>query len=253
MKMHVLSGGRLRMKASIYWPEAPRDETREFPCACYLIRHPQGNVLFDSGCHPSVETDAGARWGGIAKAMTPVHAPGDNMLAGLKSVGVSVDDIDLVVNSHFHMDHCGCNEFFKRATFIVHARELEVARDPASEGNGYFRADWDQPMNRETIEAERDLFGDDRVVLIPLPGHTPGSIGAHVGLDRSGAFLLAADAVSIRDCLDLDYAPRNTWSAEPFLKSLAEIRRLEAAGATVLCGHDPAQWQTLRKGANAYE
>ena len=108
-------------------------------------------------------------------------------------------------------------------------------------------------MPMETIENERDLFGDDRVVLLPLPGHTPGSIGAHVALERSGSFLLAADAASVRDCIDRDYAPRNTWQAEPFLKSLAEIRRLEAAGATILCGHDEAQWKTLRKGADAYD
>jgi N-acyl homoserine lactone hydrolase len=253
MKMHVLSAGRLRMKASIYWPDSPRDELCEFPCVCYLIRHPQGNVLFDTGCHPSVETNAEARWSGIAKAMTPIHKVGDNVLNGLKSVGVNPEDIDVVVNSHFHMDHCGCNEFFKKASFIVHAKELEVARDPSSEGKGYFRADWDQPMPMETIENERDLFGDDRVVLLPLPGHTPGSIGAHVALERSGSFLLAADAASVRDCIDRDYAPRNTWQAEPFLKSLAEIRRLEAAGATILCGHDEAQWKTLRKGADAYD
>ena len=47
--------------------------------------------------------------------------------------------------------------------------------------------------------------------------------------------------------------PRNTWNADALAKSLAEIKRIEARGATVLCGHDDRQWQTLRKGADAYD
>ena len=47
--------------------------------------------------------------------------------------------------------------------------------------------------------------------------------------------------------------PRNTWNADALAKSLTEVRRIEARGATVLCGHDDAQWASLRKGAEAYE
>jgi hypothetical protein len=62
MKMHVLSGGRLRLKRSIYFPDADRAETMDAPVSAFLIRHRQGNVLFDSGRHPSVVDDAAARW-----------------------------------------------------------------------------------------------------------------------------------------------------------------------------------------------
>jgi hypothetical protein len=47
--------------------------------------------------------------------------------------------------------------------------------------------------------------------------------------------------------------PRNTWNADALLKSWEEVRRIEVSGATVICGHDDAQWQTLRKDADAYE
>ena len=47
--------------------------------------------------------------------------------------------------------------------------------------------------------------------------------------------------------------PRNTRNADALLKSLAEIGAIEARGATVLCGHDAAQWDTLRKGADFYD
>ena len=105
----------------------------------------------------------------------------------------------------------------------------------------------------EELDGERDLFGDGRIVLVPLPGHTPGTTGALVALDRSGKFLLASDSVSVRAMLDRDIIPRNTWNAAALAKSLAEIRRLQQQGVTVLCGHDDSQWQSLGKGADAYD
>ena len=68
------------------------------------------------------------------------------------------------------------------------------------------------------MNGEKDLFGDASVVLVPLPGHTPGSLGALVNLDRDGPFLLASDTMSLRQHLDTDIAPRNTWNAEALLK-----------------------------------
>ncbi|MEP9355980.1 N-acyl homoserine lactonase family protein [Xanthobacter sp. KR7-65] len=253
MKMHVLSGGRLRMKRHVYEPSADRSETIELPVSSILLRHAQGNVLFDTGCHPSVVDDAEARWGGVARAMTPIMGREDNVVSQLACVGLGAGDIDVVVCSHFHPDHCGCNAFFRKATVVVHAAELAAAKAENAVAAGYLPVEWDQPNPMELIEGEKDLFGDGRITLIPLPGHTPGLIGAHVALDRDGAFLLASDAVSLRASLDTDVVPKNTWNVDLHHRSIAEIRRIEASGATVLCGHDDAQWQTLRKGADAYE
>jgi N-acyl homoserine lactone hydrolase len=251
--MHILTGGGVRIRKSIFLPEADRSEMVELPVSSVLLRHGQANVLFDTGCHPSVAENAEARWGGMAKFMTPVMGPHDNVLADLSGLGLGADDIDVVVNSHLHPDHCGCNAFFKKATVMVHALELEAAQAPGSVAGGYLLIEWKHPMPMETISAERDLFEDGRVVLIPLPGHTPGTTGALIALDRCGQFLLASDTVSLRASLDRRIAPRNTWNAEALLKSLDEVRRLERAGATVLCGHDAQQWATLRKGADAYD
>ena len=251
MKMHALSGGRVRMRRSVYVPDAERSETIELPVSCFLLRHPQGNVLFDTGCHPSVP-DNPARWQGMEKFMTPIMRPGDNVLTGLSCVGLTADDIDVVVCSHLHPDHCGCNAFFKRASVIVHEKEVAAARKADAVPMGYLATEWDFGAF-DQVSGQRDLFGDGAIVLIPLPGHTPGSIGALVALDNSGTFLLAADTVSLRVTLDRNVAPRNTQDPQTLLRSWEEIRRIEARGATVLCGHDAAQWDTLRKGADFYD
>jgi N-acyl homoserine lactone hydrolase len=253
MKMHILSGGRLRMRKSIYLPDADRSETIDLPVSCFLLREARGNVLFDTGCHPSVVQDAAARWGGLAKLIEPVMGRDDNVIAGLGALGLEPGDIDVVVCSHLHPDHCGCNEFFMRATVMVHARELEAARAANAAVMGYVAADWDHPIPIEPIIGERDLYDDGRVVLIPLSGHTPGSLAALVALERTGPVLLASDTVSLRAHLDTGVLPKNTWNADALAKSLDEVRRIEASGATVICGHDAAQWATLRKGADAYD
>ncbi len=253
MKMHLLSGGRLRMRKSVYLPYAERGETIDLPVSCVLLRHRQGNVLFDTGCHPGTVRDAAARWGSLARAMVPIGAADENVIDGLAALGLQPQDIDVVVNSHFHSDHCGCNEFFGRATLVCHAREIEAAQAPDALQKGYVAADWQHPLPTDAIEAERDLFGDGRIVLLPLPGHTEGTLGALVALERDGRFLLAADAAALREGLERELIPRNTWNPELAAASLQEIRRIQASGAEVLFGHDLQQWQGLRKGAQAYE
>jgi N-acyl homoserine lactone hydrolase len=109
MKLQFLSAGRLRLKKSVYVKTADRSETFEAPVSSALIRHKQGNVLFDTGCHPSVVEHGEERWGSLMKVMTPVMRAEDTLLPSLACVGVNPDDIDIVVNSHFHPDHCGCN------------------------------------------------------------------------------------------------------------------------------------------------
>jgi N-acyl homoserine lactone hydrolase len=253
MKMHFLSGGRLRMRKNIFLPDADRSETIELPVSSALLRHGQANVLFDTGCHPTVAENAEARWGGLAKLMTPIMRPGEHVLTGLAALGIAPEDIDVVINSHLHPDHCGCNEFFRKATFLVSGEEMAAARAPGSEAMGYIAADWDLPMPVDEVAGQRDVFGDGRIVLLPLPGHTPGSMGALTQLERSGTFLLAGDTVSLRETLDTGIVPRNTWNGDVLLKSLAEIRRIETSGATIVCSHDAGQWATLRKGADAYD
>jgi N-acyl homoserine lactone hydrolase len=253
MKLNFLAAGRLRMKRSVYIQGSDRSETIDLPVSCALIRHRQGNVLFDTGCHPSVVDHAEERWGRLAKVMKPLMRADETLLPSLAGVGFGPDDIDIVINSHFHPDHCGCNQFFRKATILAHAMEVEAANAAGAETVGYLRADWDCGQPIETVSGERDLFGDTSVVLVPLPGHTPGTLGAVVSLDRDGQFLLASDSVSLRQNLDADIAPRNTWNVEEQLKTFAQVRRIEKSGATVICGHDDRQWQSLRKGSDGYE
>ena len=221
---------------------------------CVLLRHPQGNVLFDTGCHPSVAQNAEARWGSIAKLMVPIMQPGDNVIAGLAGIGLAPDDIDVVVCSHLHPDHCGCNAFFRNATFMIHARELEAARTPEAEALGYLAAEWDQPIGRSIrSRASAICSATDASCSSPCPATRPARPA------RSWRSTAAAPICSppipsacARRWIS-GIVPRNTWNADALVRSLAEVKRIEQRGATVICGHDAAQWASLRKGADAYD
>ncbi len=252
MQMHFLSGGRLRMRRNVYYPDAGAEETFELPVASVLLRHARGNVLFDTGCHPDIARNAEARWGTMARFMVPVMAADDHVLTSLKRVGLEADDIDHVICSHLHTDHCGCNQFFRKAAIHVHARELAAARAAGAVRAGYLPADWDHPPPMTTFDSEFDLFDDGRIRIVELPGHTPGMVGVLARLDRDGTFLLASDAVSVRANLDENIAPKPTWNVAQCLASYARIRAFERDGAQVICGHDDAQWRALRQGVDFY-
>ena len=59
----------------------------------------------------------------MARSVVPVVAAGDNVLSALTRVNLAPEDIDIVVNSHPHCDHFGCNEFYSNAT-IIHGHDL---------------------------------------------------------------------------------------------------------------------------------
>ncbi len=252
MKLHLLSGGRIRMKRATYIPGSPREELFDAPVPCFLIRHPKGDVVFDTGCNPAAAADPAGIWGGLAKVMQPLHGPDEHVGSSLAALGVDPAAIKLVVMSHLHADHAGANALFPNARLLVQAAELAAARAANAEAMGYLRHEWDTGQPIQPLEGEHDVFGDGTLRLIPLPGHTPGQMGALLTLPRDGRILLAVDAAPLRQVLDEDIIPRNMLDPVASRASLARIRAEEAAGALVICGHDLPQWQGLRHGAAHY-
>ncbi len=254
MKMYILDGGRLTIRKKIYHPECTdNSEMLELPVMAFLFCHPEGKILFDTGCHPSTSTDSRTRWGKLANVMIPIGDPSINVINGLANLGIKPGDIDIVVNSHLHPDHCGCNEFFTEASFMVHHKELAAARAKGSSIQGYLSGEWNHPMPMIDISDGHDVMGDGQLISVDLPGHTPGMIGLKVLLKNTGQIFLVSDAVSLRRNLDNDEVPRNAWNADALIESYKIIRKIESQGSMVICGHDDDQWKSLKKDLNAYD
>ncbi len=240
------------MKKKIFVPDINTNEKFELPVISTYINYKKTNILFDTGCHPSVETNAKIRWGGLSKIMTPKNMNGKNLITQLYEIGISPDDIDIVINSHLHPDHCGCNEFFKNAEFYCHEQEFKSASGKNASQMGYIKNEWDLPMPLKKLKQSFDVFDDSRIVTIDLPGHTPGSIGLMVNLEHD-RFLIASDALSLERNLERDEIPKNAWNPSLLLESYKELIKIKKSGSSIVCGHDDNQWKNKLKIGKKYK
>ena len=184
--------------------------------------------------------------------MTPKNMNGKNLITELYEIGISPDDIDIVINSHLHPDHCGCNEFFKNAEFYCHEQEFKSANEENASKMGYIKNEWDLPMPLKKLKQSFDLFDDSRVVTVDLPGHTPGSIGLMVNLEHN-RFLIASDALSLERNLERGEIPKNAWNPSLLLKSYKELIKIKNSGSSIICGHDDTQWKNKLKIGKNYK
>src|SRR5579864_1798410 len=82
------------------------------PIPSYLIEHPKGRALFDTGIHPQCRTDATGRLGERVPRLFDFSqvGPGDDIKSKLEAFDRDPGKIDFVINSHLHFDHAGGNE-----------------------------------------------------------------------------------------------------------------------------------------------
>jgi glyoxylase-like metal-dependent hydrolase (beta-lactamase superfamily II) len=216
------------------------------PVPSYLIEHPRGRVLFDTGLHPDAQGDAEARLGKLMTRIFRVEfRPGEEVAGRLESLGLGPGDVDQVVNSHLHFDHAGGNESLPDARVVVQRREWEAGSDPDLRARNFFEAhDYDLGHDVKLVDGEHDLFGDGSVVCVPTYGHTPGHQSLRVALP-SGPLLLTGDACYLRRTLEDLHLPPVAHDPDAMRATLLRIREEQRAGARIFFGHDPEFWNAI--------
>ena len=101
------------------------------PIPVFLIEHPKGRALFDTGLHPDCQHDPAGRLGSRLAGLFRIgFQPGEEVSARLEAIDRDPGKIDLIINSHFHFDHVGGNALIPNATMLVQRREWEAGMDP---------------------------------------------------------------------------------------------------------------------------
>ena len=101
------------------------------PIPAFLIEHPKGRVLFDTGLHADCQHDPAGRLGPrLAGIFRIGFQPGEEVSARLEAIDRDPGKIDLIINSHFHFDHVGGNALIPNATMLVQRREWDAGMDP---------------------------------------------------------------------------------------------------------------------------
>jgi glyoxylase-like metal-dependent hydrolase (beta-lactamase superfamily II) len=254
MRLYAFHGGGELADMAVFDPFHPEVGTKvNIPYFFYLVQHPQGNVLFDSGGHPELIDDPRSRLGAAADDFEVTMEAGDDVVSKLREIGIAPADVGHVAHSHLHYDHAGGIEFFPEATHYVQRRELEFAHWPPIYQRGlYVRADFDHPVRWKELTGEHDIFNDGRVVLFSTPGHTAGHQSLLVRLD-SRAIILVADAAYLPRNMELGVLPAIVWSPDAMVDSWDRVRRhRDRHDAELIFTHDLAWPDKARLAPGAW-
>lgn len=216
----------------------------------YVIRTTEGEtVLIDTG-FPSkyaVDAEAATEEDGLGSFGQVLELTEEHLApAQLALLGLTPDDVDLMVQSHTHIDHVGFMDGFPGVPILMSASERALPRPIYWSG----RQAMDWPEAEYVLIEEDTLIGQGLEVL-HVPGHAPGQLAFRIDLPETGAVLLTSDAISRADELDAGFA--GAWDpalAQQHAGNL--IARASHDRAMLIFGHSPEQWPTLKKAPEWY-
>lgn len=224
-----------------------REELKEvdFVDASYLIVHPHGTLMFDSGTVPDgqFKGDGKPVVEGVISATQP-------LLPQLASTGYKVADIDYFAMSHYHSDHTANANLFAKATWIVQKAERDFMFSEKPEGIV-------QPATYNALRDAKtklldnqdfDVFGDGTVVIMSTPGHTPGHQVLAVKTANAGTIVLGGDLYHYPEERTTGRTPTFEFNVEQSKASRARIEQyLKDTRGTLWIEHDKATLERLPK------
>ena len=213
------------------WQRAPT------PVPCFLIRHGSRYMLWDAGISRR----------GLNNAH-PVAKLDRTLTDQLAEIGVKPDQVEFVGISHFHGDHTGQATQFPKARLLIGAGDLAVLRQtppPQGAAPPHIQPWLDGTAPVEALVEDHDVFGDERVMILRTPGHTPGHSALLVKL-ATGPVILAGDLWFAHSDSITGRMPDFNSSRAETLASRDRIGRMaDKLGAVVIIQHEAADLAKL--------
>jgi N-acyl homoserine lactone hydrolase len=266
MRLYVFSSGWLTIDKSGLQTGATGKIT--VPVAFFLIKHPKGNVLFDTGNNDKIITDP-TYWGPLAQMLSDASRnPNVAIDTQLEKIGVKPSDINYVIVGHMHLDHAGNVGKFPSATVVYQRDEIVNAFWPKPGfGCCYITGDFamlrndvgqNSPNRQKVMElnGDLDLFGDGSIYIHRQVSHTPGSQMLLVRLPKTGPVVLTSDVCYLMENLQKDILPSVALAYDPagILDGYAWVKHLMSAeGADVIFAHDAETFKKHKQSPEFYE
>jgi N-acyl homoserine lactone hydrolase len=244
-RLYILNCGEgIAGDISRWSPGVNEGKSMAFVDNCYLIKHAQGWMLWDTGVADAI---AAKPDGEPPRDPRMTHWRRPKTLASqLEQLGLKPSDIKFVAVSHTHPDHIGNISLFARSMLLVQKAEYDW---PSPLGP---RFKPEQPVSK--LEGDHDVFGDGSVTIIATPGHTPGHQSLLVKLPKTGAVLLSGDAVHFKDNWDNRRVPSQNFDKDKTAASLQRMADLMAQHkAQLWINHDKAQRDSLKMSPEYHE
>ena len=211
MKVHIWHTGRVYIDRALAFREKGlhpipysgwlRGENKKMwvPVSTYLIEHPKGLILVDTGWNEEIRINQKKHLGRLAYSMFRGELPvGESIVDKLNNIGVKSSEIDFVFLTHLHSDHVSGLSHVQDAKKIL-TSELELKA--ANKKIGYIKSMWEGiPIDTFILEdipygpfkKGLDFFGDGSLFLVHTPGHSEGMFSLLVKMNESW-LLLASD------------------------------------------------------------
>lgn len=193
LRLYAMECGQIAIKNATLFSDTGDYDGKSLNAvdACYLIQHPKGTLLWDTGLNDKIgETPGGVEAGGGNFHLT-VTRP---LLPQLAQVGVTPENLTFIAFSHLHFDHTGNANAFGKSTWLMNKAELAGAlSDPPGSAIDPTQISAHKTAKVELLAGDHDVFGDGRVRILSTPGHTPGHQVLMIDLAKAGPVVLSGD------------------------------------------------------------
>jgi glyoxylase-like metal-dependent hydrolase (beta-lactamase superfamily II) len=201
--------------------------------SCYLIKHDDTYMLWDTGLP---ESSLGAS---LQSRDTMVASLSRTLKDQLAEIKVAPSAISIIGISHSHWDHTGQAASFPQAKLLMGHGDVEAMRKPGSERAKPLEHWLSGGGTLEEIAGDKDVFGDGSVIMLDLPGHTPGHHGLLVKLAKTGYVLISGDVTHFRENYEKEGIPSFNEDRAKSLASLDRFKKIAAnLKAVVIIQHE---------------
>jgi N-acyl homoserine lactone hydrolase len=243
-------GHSLANDESVWTPGENVGRSIEFSSTCWLIKHKNDWLLWDTGVPEATLKDPQG-WSTLPKLI--VYHLDRSVTGQLAEISLKPDDIGRVAISHTHGDHIGNVLLFPNSAILMQRAEYrwiysaDGPNDNVNQLMALARKLLGTPKNLQLIDGDADVYGDGSVTLVATPGHTPGHQSLLVHLRNSGFIILSGDVVHSEQNFQRNIVPSLNTDKGESLASMEKVRRLIARyKATMFINHDKSQTDKLK-------
>jgi N-acyl homoserine lactone hydrolase len=244
LRLYVLDCGRIELTDLGQFADTGEYDGRAgtLVTPCFLIRHPQGDFLWEAGLGDRYAADpAGVQ---LPNYRAVVRRTVESQL---REIGLEFDDLEYFAFSHAHADHVGNADKLGKATWLVNSKELawlQASPTPLRTNPALLAAR--SPEKTRPFTGDYDVFGDGTVRILAAPGHTPGHQVLLVSLRKHGAVLLSGDLYHSRENRAGRRMPVFNVSRAETLTSMDRIEGiLRNQSARLIIQHSVADFESL--------
>lgn len=246
LRLYTLDCGKIKvLDANIMDDTDSYAGPLELVASCYVIQHGNEYMLWDAGFNP--EAIKGVK-------ETDMFQPKieKTIEQSLAEIGLKPSDIKKIGISHNHFDHIGQANVFKDAELLIGAADYDMlfAADIKPEDNLHpeFMSEWADGQNVQKLTGDHDVYGDGSVVILSMPGHTPGHQALMVKLKNVGTVVLSGDLYHFKENHKHGRMPDFNSSREQTLASFKRMDEiLRENSAQLVIQHDPEHFARMKQ------